>query len=195
MVARPAVLYVHDAPIMWLPFIFNDIREGRHSGVLRPRFGLNDSVRPTRSYQRHIANVGYYFVPNDYLDFLVSGDWYANRYMAVRSQVRYHWLDQFVSGGLAFERDDELDLPSHSIRVGWQHQQSFSSRTRFNASIDYATSASVIQTNAVDPYVATAQLTSQVNFDKRFDWGTLNVGGSRSQNLANDLVNQNFPRL
>src|SRR5881396_3398871 len=29
MVARPAVLYVRDVPIMWLPFIFNDIRGGR----------------------------------------------------------------------------------------------------------------------------------------------------------------------
>src|SRR6266704_615978 len=42
MVARPAVLYVHDVPIMWLPFIFQDVRRGRRSGVLRPRFGLND---------------------------------------------------------------------------------------------------------------------------------------------------------
>src|SRR3989449_5065465 len=111
MVARPAVLYVQDVPIMWLPFIFNDIRKGRSSGVLRPRFGLNDIVRPTRSYKRHIANVGYYFVPNDYVDFLVSGDWYADRYLAVRSQVRYRWLDQFVSGGLTFERDAQLDGP------------------------------------------------------------------------------------
>src|SRR5207245_10536139 len=166
MVARPAVLYVQDVPIMWLPFIFNDIRKGRHSGVLRPRFGLNDIVRPTRSYQRHIANVGYYFVPNDYLDFLVSGDWYANRYIEVLSQVRYLLLDQFASGGLAFERDDELDLPSHSIRVGWQHQQSFYSRTRFNASIDYLTNTSVIQTNTVNPYIATASIPSHLSFSK-----------------------------
>ena len=195
MVARPAVLYVHDVPIMWLPFIFNDIRKGRHSGVLRPRFGLNDIVRPTRSYQRHIANVGYYFVPNDYLDFLVSGDWYANRYMAVRSQVRYHWLDQFVSGGLAFERDDELDLPSHSIRVGWQHQQSFSSRTRFNASIDYLTNTSVIQTNTVNPYLATASITSQLSFSKQLDWGTLNIGGNRHQEVGSGLITQGFPNV
>jgi len=195
MVARPAVLYVQDVPIMWLPFIFNDIRKGRHSGVLRPRFGLNDIVRPTRSYQRHIANVGYYFVPNDYLDFLVSGDWYANRYMAVRSQVRYHWLDQFVSGGLAFERDDELDLPSHSIRVGWQHQQSFSSRTRFNASIDYLTNTSVIQTNTVNPYLATASITSQLSFSKQLDWGTLSVGGNRHQEVGSGLITQGFPNV
>src|SRR5256712_3291319 len=52
MVARPAVLYIRDVPILWLPFIFQDIRPGRRSGILVPRFGLNDLVRPTRSYQR-----------------------------------------------------------------------------------------------------------------------------------------------
>ena len=36
MVARPAVLYIGDVPIMWLPFIFQDMRSGRRSGVLRP---------------------------------------------------------------------------------------------------------------------------------------------------------------
>src|SRR5207244_1215088 len=47
MVARPAVLYIHDVPIMWLPFIFQDVRKGRRSGILVPRFGLSDIVRPT----------------------------------------------------------------------------------------------------------------------------------------------------
>ena len=195
MVARPAVLYVHDVPIMWLPFIFNDIRKGRHGGVLRPRFGLNDIVRPTRSYKRHIANVGYYFVPNDYLDFLVSGDWYAERYLAVRSQVRYRWLDQFVSGSLGFERDAQLDVPAHSIRVGWQHQQSFSSRTKFNASIDYLTNTNVIQTNTVNPYLATASITSQLSFSKQLDWGTLNIGGNRHQEVGSGLITQSFPNV
>jgi Tat protein translocase TatC len=195
MVGRPAVLYVHDVPIMWLPFIFQDIRKGRRSGVLVPRFGLNDIVRQTRSYQRHVANVGYYFVPNDYLDLLMSADWYSGRYLSYRSQLRYRWLDQFIQGGLSYTRLDQLDAPAHSTRIGWQHTQSFSSRTRFNASIDYATSASVIQSNTVNPFLATASLASQVNFDKRFDWGTLNMGGSRSQDLSNGQVTQNFPRV
>src|SRR5881296_2408636 len=195
MIARPAVLYVRDVPILWLPFIFNDIRKGRHGGVLRPRFGLNDIVRPTRSYKRHIANVGYYFVPNDYLDFLVSGDWYAERYLAVRSQVRYRWLDQFVSGSLGFERDAKLDVPAHSIRVGWQHQQSFTSRTKFNASIDYLTNTNVIQTNTVNPYLATASITSQLSFSKQLDWGTLNIGGNRHQEVGSGLITQSFPNV
>jgi len=195
MVARPAVLYIHDVPIMWLPFIFQDVRRGRRSGILVPRFGLSDIVRPTRRYQRHVANLGYYFVVNDYVDFLISGDWYADRYLAFKGQTRYRWLDHFINGGLSFERYAQLDIPSSSIRLGWQHQQSFSSRTSFNASVDYATSTSVIQQNTVNPYLATASLGSQMSFNKQFDWGTLNIGGSRRQEIGSGLVTQNFPNV
>src|SRR5207247_9986232 len=56
-----------------------------------------DLVRPTRNYQRHMSGLGYYFVVNDYVDLLVSGDWYAGRYMSLRTQTRYRWLDRFVT--------------------------------------------------------------------------------------------------
>jgi Tat protein translocase TatC len=195
MVARPAVLYIRDVPILWLPFIFQDIRPGRRSGILIPRLGLNDIVRPTRSYQRHAANIGYYFVVNNYVDLLVSGDWYANRYLSFRAETRYRWINRFVTGSFGYTRINQLDAPASSSRINWQHAQSFSSRTRFNASIDYATSARVIEQNSVNPSTATATLSSSLNFDKRFDWGTLNVGGSRSQDLSNNTVSQNFPRV
>src|SRR5207245_562179 len=193
MVARPAVLYIHDVPIMWLPFIFQDVRKGRRSGILVPRFGLNDIVRPVRTYQRHVLNVGYYWAINDYFDFLLSADWYAARYLSLRAKSSYKWLDRFIDVGVSFERFGQLDVPGSSIRLGWQHQQRFSSRTHFGASIDYASSTRVIQTNTVNPFLATASLTSQVNFTKQFDWGTLSVGGSRSQEVGNGLVSQTRP--
>ena len=193
MIARPAVLYVRDVPILWLPFIFQDIRPGRRSGVLVPRFGLNDLIRQTRSYQRHFSNLGYYWVVNDYLDLLASADWYAGRNVTLRGQSRYRWLDRFVTGSFTFARVDQLDSPASSMQLSWQHQQSFDSRTSFNASINYATSGTVLQQNSVDPYLATAQLSSQLNFSKRFDWGALNVGGSRSQDLSSGAVTQSFP--
>ena len=195
MVARPAVLYIHDVPIMWLPFIFQDVRKGRRSGILVPRFGLNDIVRPVRTYQRHVLNVGYYWAINDYFDFLLSADWYAARYLALRGRSSYKWLDRFIDGSISFERYGQLDFPGSSIRLGWQHQQRFSSRTHFGASIDYASSTRVIQTNTVNPFLATASLTSQANFTKQFDWGTLSVGGSRSQEVGNGLVSQTIPTV
>ena len=70
MVARPAVLYIGDVPIMWLPFIFQDMRSGRRSGVLTPRFGLSEVFRNSPSYRRHVENIGYYFAISDYMNNL-----------------------------------------------------------------------------------------------------------------------------
>ncbi|MGH7568232.1 MAG: twin-arginine translocase subunit TatC [Gemmatimonadales bacterium] len=195
MVARPAVLYIRDVPILWLPFIFQDIRRGRRSGLLVPRFGLNDLVRPSRGYQRHVANLGYYFALSDYVDLLVSADWYAGRYYSLQAQTQYRWLDRFITGGLRYSRLSQLDADGTSSSITWNHAQSFDSRTSLNASINYATSGQVVQRNTVNPFLATAQLTSNANFSKRFGWGAFNLGGSRSQNLVNEQVSQNFPQV
>ena len=195
MVARPAVLYVRDVPILWLPFIFQDIRPGRRSGILVPRFGLNDLVRPTRGYRRHVSNIGYYFVLNDYIDVLTSADWFSGTNFSARGQLHYRWLDRFVQGGLSYSRLTQLDATAHSDQILWNHNQSFNSRTRFAASVNYATSAQVVQRNTIDPFLTTAQLSSSANFDKRFGWGTFNLGGSLSQNLSNNLQQQNLPRV
>jgi Tat protein translocase TatC len=195
MVARPVVLYVRDVPVMWLPFIFQDIRSGRHSGILVPRFGLNDLVRPTRGYQRHITDFGYYFAISNYVDLLVSADWFAGRSVSFRGQTQYRWLDRFVQGGISYTRTTELDQNAHSSRISWFHNQTFDARTRFNASVDYATSAVVVSRNSLDPYQATARIGSRASFDKRFSWGTLSVGGSRSQELSTDQVSQSFPEI
>src|SRR5438034_2796246 len=167
MIARPAVLYVRDVPIMWLPFIFNDIRGGRRSGILFPRFGLNDLVRPTRHYSRHLTDLGYYFVVNDYLDVLVTGDWFAGRYVAIHGQAQYDWLDRFVHGTLSYSRQMQLDQPSTNTRIGWSHAQRFNSRTDFNAHLDYATDASVIRRNSLNPMEVTASINSSATFTKR----------------------------
>ncbi len=39
IVGRPAVLYIKDVPVMWLPFFFSDTKGGRHSGIITPQFG------------------------------------------------------------------------------------------------------------------------------------------------------------
>src|SRR2546426_8755273 len=101
---------------------------------------------------------------NDYFDFLLSADWYAARYLSLRAKSSYKWLDRFIDGGVSFERFGQLDVPGSSIRLGWQHQQRFSSRTHFGASIDYATRTRAIQTNTVNPFLATAGLSSQMSF-------------------------------
>src|SRR5262249_44552334 len=128
MVARPAVLYVRDVPVMWLPFIFQDMRRGRRSGMLVPRFGFNDLVRPNRGYRRHVSDIGYYFAINDYLDLQTSIDWYAGRYVSLNGEVRYRWLERFVNGGVSFSRifesGEDGGPGGRSLRLLVNHQQS-----------------------------------------------------------------------
>ena len=197
LVARPATLYVRDVPIFWFPFIFQDMRQGRRTGLLTPRFGFNDLVRPNQGYRRHITNVGYYFVLNDYLDLQASMDWLAGTSVSLNGDLQYRWLDRFINGGLSVSRILESGFEGapgrRSLRLVWNHQQSFDQRTNLRANVDFASSSSVIQQNTVDPFLQTAQLTSNLNFQKQFNWGTLTVGGNRSQNLANDEVRQQLP--
>jgi Tat protein translocase TatC len=195
MIARPAVLYVRDVPIMWLPFIFQDIRGGRRSGIMFPRFGLNDLVRPTRRYSRHFSDLGYYFVINDYVDVLVTGDWFAGRYMSVHGQAQYRWLDRFMQGSLTYTRMVQLDRAATNNTIGWSHSQRFDSRTSFNASVHYMTNGSVVQRNSLNPWEVTARISSSANFDKRFSWGALNIGGTRYQDLSQNNIDQTFPTI
>lgn len=199
MVARPIVLYIRDVPILWLPFMFQDVRQGRRSGWLVPRFGINDLIRPSSGYRRSIANVGYYLALSDYFDVRSSFDWFSGSYVALNAALRYRWLDRFVNGGVnltrIWESGQDGDPGGRSMRLMWNHQQSFDLRTRFSASVDYATSARVVERNTLDPFLATATLTSALNFNKQYDWGTLTIGGRRTQNITDKLVTETFPNV
>jgi hypothetical protein len=194
MVARPAVLYVEDVPIAWLPFVFQDTRHGRRSGILTPGFGINDIVRFNPGYNRHISNMGYYWAFSDYTDAQVSLDWYSNTYTTINGRFRYRWLDRFLAGGIAYQELRQAD-GSSSQRISWSHQQQFSLASQLTASIDYATSSQIISRNAVDPVLAIGTIDSRVNYSTRFDWGMLNIGGSRTQSLDRPQVTATVPTV
>jgi Tat protein translocase TatC len=194
LVARPVVLYVRDVPILWLPFIFQDLRPGRHSGILVPQFGFNDLVRPNRSYNRQITNIGYYWAPNDYLDLTGRLDWYSNRYLQYGIGGQYNWLNRFVSGSVAYSQQEQSGGGS-STTLRWDHQQTFNLSTSLNLDLNYASNTTIIERNAIDPLLNTQQITSSLNFSKRYGWGTVTLGGNRRQDLANGSVQQLLPAL
>jgi lipopolysaccharide assembly outer membrane protein LptD (OstA) len=183
-------------PVMWLPFIFQDVRRGRRSGILIPRFGLNDLVRPTRQYSRHLTDFGYYFAINDYMDLLVSGDWFDDRSVSFHAQGGYRWIDRFMQGSVTYTRTNELGgSGATNTRIGWNHSQRFDSRTDFTANIDYSTNARVIQRNSLNPFEVNSTISSSATFNKRFSWATLNMGGSRQEELSSNATRQTFPTI
>ncbi len=192
LVARPVILHIADVPVLWLPFIFQDMRPGRHSGILVPQFGINDLIRPSRSYNRQISNIGYYWAINDYLDAAFRLDWYSNRYTQYGIATQYRWIDRFMSGGLAWNNQRQVDGRS-SMSVRWDHRQQFDAATSLNFNVDYISDRFVLDQNAIDPLQNTQQVSSAANFSKRYGWGTLNLGGNRRQNLSTGEIQYLLP--
>ena len=194
LVARPVVLYIQDVPVLWLPFIFQDMRPGRHSGLLIPAFGFSDIIRPSPSYSRQITNVGYYWATNDYMDVTGRINWFSGRYVALGFQTDYRWLNRFLSGTFAINKQWETDGGS-SLQLRWNHAQRFSLTTNISLEIGYATNTQVINNNAIDPLLNTQQISSQVRFTKQYRWGAVNLGGNRRQDISNGSVTQTLPQF
>jgi len=202
LVARPAVLYVADIPVLWLPFIFQDMRSGRRSGIIPPRFGITDIVRTSPDYVRSVENLGYYFNINDYMDALVSYDWRSGTsnqlgdfgYNKFNGEYRYRWLNRFVSGGIrasywTYSNGDR------TIGFNWAHSQQFSQSSSLNMNLNYTSNTTVYQQDALTVAQALAAISSQLALTQKLGPFNVTAGGSRSQYAGRDLVNQDFPNF
>jgi hypothetical protein len=202
MVARPAVLYIGDVPVMWLPFIFQDIRSGRRSGILTPRFGLSEVFRNSPTYRRHLENLGYYFALNDYTDAQVTLDWRSGSnsspgdpgWVRFSGEWRYRWLNRFFTGRFAASKLAQRD-GSGNTAYSWAHQQDFSQTTHLTMDLNYATNTVIQRQTTFDPRQVLATIQSRINYQQQFGPASFSIGGSRTQYPGRDEVTQDFPNF
>jgi hypothetical protein len=195
LVARPAVMYLKDIPVLWLPFVFQDIRPGRRSGVLPMRFGFSDIVRNNPQYRRHIENIGYYWSINDYMDAAGWLDWRSAAggdsldpgWYKFTGEFKYTWLARFLSGSLAGsyqKQGDGLD----NLAVSWGHQQKLGRDRNFRTDVNYVTSARLQRQNSFNPYQALATIRSSFSYSDKIGPMSLQLGGDRSQSPTLSLT-------
>jgi lipopolysaccharide transport LptD-like protein len=202
MVARPAVLYIGEVPVMWLPFIFQDMRSGRRSGVLTPRLGVSELFRNSPTYRRHLENLGYYFAISDYMDAQFALDWRSGArsspgdpgWVRLNGEFQYRWLDRFLSGRVAMFRQSQGDGSSNTA-LSWQHSQEFSQDTHLSANINYVTNTFIQRTTTFNPAAVLATISSQANYQTKVGPASLAFGGSRSQHPGRAEVDQTFPTV
>lgn len=202
IVARPAVLYVGDVPVAWLPFIFQDIRTGRRSGLLTPRAGFSEVLRNSPTYRRTVENVGYYFALTDYVDAQMSLDWRSQAratnedpgWVRLNGEFRYRWLDRFLSGGVAVSRNS-LSNGSRNLALSWFHTQEFSSKTRFSTNLNYVTNTQVQRQTTINPMMALATISSQANLSRQQGPFAINIGGTQRQYPGRDQIDRDFPSV
>jgi hypothetical protein len=197
LVARPAVLYIEDVPVAWLPFIFQDLHTGRRSGILPPRIGVSDIVRNNPSYSRRVENIGYYWVLGDYADASSWIDWQSGArtgsgFSKLNAELNYRWLDRFMSGGLAVQRQSGGFGKSNNYH--WNHNQDFSQQTHLNADVNYSSNASASRRTYTNPYQTLATIRSSANLTTAFGPAKVGLGYDRSQDLGGK-ISQTLPSL
>jgi lipopolysaccharide assembly outer membrane protein LptD (OstA) len=202
LVARPATLYVAGVPVFWLPFLFQDVRNGRRSGILTPRFGLSEFVRSSSSYRRHLENLGYYVNLGDYMDAEAWYDWRSSArgtvndpgFSRVNGQFRYRWLDRFITGGIAA---NHLAQPggSNNTAVTWYHSQEFSSTSRFNANVNFTTNTFALRQTTYNPVQQLAAISSDVRYSRKVGPFSMDVGGHRDQYSGRTQIQENYPTV
>jgi hypothetical protein len=202
LVARPATLYIGEVPVAWIPFLFQDTRDGRRSGVLTPRFGAAELLRNSPTYRRTVENIGYYFAISDYLDAATSLDWRSGArpsqgdpgWVRLNGELRYNWLDRFLRGRIGVSRLAQAD-GQRNLSLSWSHAQDFSVRRRLTANLNYVSSTTVQRQTTVNPFAALATITSQLNYTHELGPLNLAIGGTRRQYPGRDQVDQDFPSL
>lgn len=202
LVARPAVMYIRDIPVMWFPFIFQDIRPGRRSGVLPPRFGVSDIVRNNPQYRRHVENVGFYWALSDYMDATAWLDWRSGAggdsldpgWYKLNAETKYSVLSRFLSGRLAASYQKQPN-DQENLALSWGHEQRLGRNRRLTTNVNYVTSTRLQRQNSFNPYAALANIRSSFTYSDKLGPVSMQLGGDRTQYPGRQQVDQTLPTL
>ncbi|HEX6693709.1 MAG TPA: putative LPS assembly protein LptD [Longimicrobiales bacterium] len=192
LVARNVTLRFRDVPVMWLPFMVQSLSQGRRSGVLMPRFGINDIARTSSRYNRRIEDIGFYWAMNDYMGSEIAMDWMSDNYTALRASYDYNFLRQFLRGGITARRYWKSE-GGRELTIASQNSWEPNERTRLNANANYSTSSEFVRERSFDPRELNRSIDSNFSMSRRLDWGSLSLGASRRQFLSDETVSSVLP--
>tara|TARA_Y100001970_G_scaffold232077_1_gene288721 strand:+ start:562 stop:3789 length:3228 start_codon:yes stop_codon:yes gene_type:complete len=180
VVARPLILYIADFPIIGFPFaILPNKGGGRRTGWIMPSFGNS------QSRGNFIQNLGYYWAPNDFLDFKVLMSLYDLKGFNLKSYFRYkkrYQYDGSIRSTLKrdlYMTDDIINIFTDSTTQDWDfhwvHNQKFDPYQSLNIDITYITSNNFYQSDNIGFDLETRlkqKIESSVNYTKTWpDYG------------------------
>ncbi len=198
-VSGPAHPEFEGVPIpIYLPFGFYPLKQGRHSGLLRPEF-MTDEVRGLG-----LQGLGFYKVLGEHWDAQVTGDIFSYGEWAIAGRTTYRKRYKYTGGFSLSYRSSKLNFkndPDFSknkiIGVTWNHSMDSKARpgVTFGASVN-ASSTKLNRLIPGNPYVNYNNTQgSTISFakiwkDKPFN---LSVNASHSQNNNLHLITINTP--
>ncbi len=129
VIAKPVVLYIHGIPLAVLPFAVFPNSQGRHSGILVPRYGQS-SVEG-----RYLRGLGYYWAASEYWDTKIQVDFFEKTGFMFHNRTNYslrYFLRGSISGSL-LKKNFEGSKQSR-WDVAFNHSQTISPTMSISAS-------------------------------------------------------------
>ncbi|MDH3734087.1 MAG: putative LPS assembly protein LptD [Gemmatimonadota bacterium] len=181
IVAWPVTLYINEVPVIWLPFFAQDIRPGRRSGFLPPRFGINDIVATSSTVNRSVTDFGYYFAINEFMDAQATIDWFSGDFTRLNAGFRYKDIKKFFQGSLS----GSYSLGDSKIfQLRAQHQHDVTPVTNIRLNANFVTNTRAFEDQSLDPRLQTQRISSDLGVQHRFPFASVNLSASSRQDLG-----------
>ena len=186
VIAKPLILHIYDIPIIGIPFaVFPNKGGRRHSGWIMPAFGTKSSTGT------FFQKLGYYYVPNDYVDVKTLIDFYDKLGIVVNS--RFNYVKRYKYSGSISTRVNQtlvgkdivdlFDNYSRQFNLIWNHSQKFDPSQNLSINGHYVSNSDFYQSQWNDKEnQLTQKIESSLNYSKRWsEWKnslTLNMSDS-----------------
>lgn len=192
LVARGVRLYFADVPVAWLPFMAQSLSRGRSSGLLTPRFSVNDIIRTSGGYRRRVSNIGFFWAMSDYSDALVAADWFSETFFSLTGSFRYRFNRLFLDGDVNV-RQYWQENGSNQLAIDTRHQWEVDERTQLRVSGRYTTTNEFVREYSFNPREVTQSIDSEAGINRRFDWGMVSASANRKKFLSDDRTEWLLP--
>jgi lipopolysaccharide assembly outer membrane protein LptD (OstA) len=195
VISRPVVLALSDAPVASLPFFIFPLERNRQSGILTPIWGGHPESGG------YLDNIGYYFVPNDYMDFSAWARISEFRDFVLNGSARYA-LKYNLNGSIAgrYATGGDFMKKSDQWSIDYYHDQNITP----DGNLTLAGSGSLVGTKSFYRLFSedTSQLLNQttkanLSLSQRIPSinASANLSWSRDQNLVTGAVSEKLPSV
>ena len=195
MICQPAVLNIGDAPVAALPFFIFPVNQNAKSGILTPIWGGNPAGGG------YVDHLGYYYIPNDYIDFKASMRVQDFSQFMAEASTRYN--DRYVmNGSISTEYTFNSDFLSSKREwsVDFTHNQNITpdGLTTLSGHGSLVSTSSFYSQYSQDSSQLQQQLiTSNLSLTRQFQdiKGSGSITWNRTQDLSSGHIAQDLPAV
>ena len=183
-----------------LPFAVFPIESGRRSGIVPPVFGAD------ATYGNYFSRFGYFWAISDYMDLLLTSDYYTRGSFNLNSRFRYAKRYDFtgsLEGNYKVFKTGEPSDPDRSVSKDWfvklSHNQTITPTLRLDANLQFVSGSNYTRRSIYDlnEQLLSRNIISNATLTKSWDesGNSMSINYSRTQNLDNETISEILPRF